>query len=309
MTESSQINYLIATVRGEDWKKDEYRLTIPSAMDDFNNENPQSVHLTLQDDKKPAYIRGRHSAKEGKTTDGYFKIYPGDRIQIAERWRSIFRKPLFQVAMEFYFEDDPHFRIYDFLDYALFRLPKLVEEEREIQQAKPVTAAAFGEFHESPDVIDVASNTQYSGQIIRIIPFDATHPLFPDQDASSNRTIDPEVLDAVVEQGRLPRCAADRLAIEWTVKKRGLLFSRERTETIYQDTNVPEVLIRLPEKGRFQITWQSTRGRVEKGGVDVLTYGHPPPDGTLIGDRWYGEYHSNPENSDELIVYLPYRAK
>lgn len=261
-SQDDAVRYRFAEVKGEDWESDEYRIKFPSIRSEFDIEGGDWIHLELHEEEEPWYLRGVKSAKKGTSTEGYLKIYPGDKtveFKLEKQWEDLFRKPLYQVAMEFYPKDEPHFRIYDAVDFAYKRIPVLREEGRDLDQVGPLAFPAIWKSLETQSgAIDLASLTPYSGQRVRIIPFDANHQIFQEKISGPiTHSLKPHRLlrqDGITSD-QIPRFQPKELTIEWDPSGR-----IPDPYPIFKTAATKELEIILPRKGCLSFSTMTQSG-------------------------------------------------
>lgn len=302
MIESRVINYRIPHVAGETRKSDEYRINIPSIIYELEPDNVDFVYLELRGtNDEPSYLYGVRSAKEGTSTQGYYNISNGE-LKIAERWESIFRKPLHQVAIEINI-DDNSFRIYDVLDFVLHRIPELKEQGYTLEQVDKIGTAAVWELIDSQkETIDFASHTPYPGQKFRLVPYDAQHRVFKEKTfrtVTDGFTPRPSIRQEVVDNDELPQFAPAELTIEWDPNGR----PGSESFPIYKGSSVKEIDVILPLKGYFSIQTRTQAG----GNGTWFEYAPKEADRhrQIVGGEWWGHCLENPEDTEHLTAYIP----
>jgi hypothetical protein len=278
------------------------RLKLPSIRSELGIEAKGYVYLEARSSDKPTYIRGVKSEKKGTPTEGYYKVSPDHRIEVGEWWRKKLPQPLKQVSFEFYTGEDPHFRIYEAIDYALYRVPKLKTQGYDFDQTGPAMLPIGGIVKDQTGSFNFASYSPYTGQKFRINPFNSEHQVFDRDDPTMS---DQQVFRRVVEEGSVPQVSADKITIAWDPA--GREYSENNWELeLLKENQVQELEVTLPEKGSFGIFGENTSSRITKIGGVELYYSLSTDEVSHIGGDWYGKYHSNPGDTVEYVIYLPY---
>lgn len=295
MTDAT-VKYRATKVRGEDWKSDQYRIRLPSIKSRLNIGEDDTLYLELKYNAEPQYIYGEQTEEEGTTAEGYYDVINKKWFTLPKRMRKPFSSPLHQVVIEFDLENSS-FRVYDHSDFAFYRMPELKEQGKELEQVKPVAGAAtiWELLRKGRDFVDIASRTLYGGQKFKMICFDVDHSTFPE--VHSDKEIDPEHVYKLFREGELPRCEVDNLSILWSPESKD-----DEGRKIYQNQDVDEARLKLPEKGIFSIWWKNTLETGDAGGRTDLKY-------SLLGSDWETQYCIDREDTDEIIVLIPCRSQ
>lgn len=303
MTEKKIVRYGIPNVRGDDWEgKEEYRIDLPEIMKDETLGDYEWVKIELKDDATPPYVHGVKTENKGTQMEGYYSIKDG-HLTIPKRWKDLFDKSVNYVGMEFYPEEKPSFRIYTFPDFALYRVPTHMDRGWELRQVKPAAIPAVWKSLETGSgPLDVASHSPYSGQRIRVIPFDANHQIF--QENISGPVTEAMKVRRLLKQdsfttNQIPRCQPDELTIEWDPSGR---ISKDQYP-IFSTQAAEEIEIIIPENGYFSFS-TSTQSGTESTWIEYNEGdgGRSLETSTIIG--WGG--HSIEQTEDGYLeLFVP----
>ena len=279
--------------RGTD-KVPDLRIYLPDRIGILGLGEADFVRLETRMTNGKQYIAGQKVKKE-EPSDSHYEIYTEGssrlRMTMPSKWRDDFiedkENDILVVEVN---PKENEFRIYKNEDYHQ-RLQELHDNSiyPRLRQKVIVPLAAFSRENES--------------QKFRIIPFNYEHEVFAkvanELDEVDNPA-DPAVLHEIIDRDRLPRCKSPKLTVYWDPKgKRHTDINRRKT--IFTDTGVNEVEIRLPAQGSFHVSANPD------GDETWVNYGkssgHAKEWELAEIGNWQGKYLR--EQEDHIALYVP----
>jgi len=308
MTGGPVVKRRTVDIQGENWNTREDRIRLPSSIAELGIGPGDVLHIELlkeeYENSTLTYIYGKKSEKLGTTTEGYYKVHGDGRITYPEWMKKFFSNPDEQFTLEINLGDDPHFRFYNSIDYDL-RMQELREQGYDIEGAPPIVLPLIWT-ESGADCLDVASQTQYSGQRFRLLPFNANDSVFGEE-SSSHQLYHQGVLKRVVETGSLPQTSAASLRIQWYPEGETENEEHGQSYILYEGTEIDELRVSFPERGVFKISWQNSVSKQSRGGWVMLSHGAALDDSEPISENWYGSHYSTQGDGGEITVYIPYK--
>lgn len=278
-------------------------------------------------DKTPKYIRigleeqGRHGRviKSGESPDSLSKEERKER-EVNDSWRTKKLEYSMNIPVEYIKHNDSsplhgyengdsvtlevdqenqEMRIYDPEDYR-YRDRELSEKGR-----KPVyKKLSFSGL--SLGLMNIYADLSGTGtKKFRIVPFNAQHSLFKDNEFDAERgQPDPDLFQKVAGKNRVPQYKAQTLKVYWDPDGMGYGI-HSRKKLVHNDILVEEAEITLPAEGSFEIVTETWYGEQKT----VLYHGEgfpnqEPWEPTDIGD-WTGKYIADNSREDCITVYAP----
>ena len=287
-----------------------YEIPLTEDIKSYDVSGGDPLHLSLENDEDPAHLRidfkhtGTRHNRKLKQKNGSFRVsFPKEFLR-SDAYNSPFSDLRNGDKVNVEYNSD-HLRVYTPEDYRK-RTSHLVEEGRTPEFKIPVGALLAGSaFADRPDgFTDVAAETQFEGQRVRIKPFEGLTELF--QEEASAEASQPIVTQKdfykVLEKGGLDSRQVDFLKVYWNpspVDPR----SPEKGKSILGGFGKETWELVLPKHGAFVFEAQFGGDTSET----FLTYcddvfkGLVEPD---IGNEWFGLY-VDVDREGVIEVYIP----
>ncbi|RKD95633.1 hypothetical protein ATJ93_2494 [Halopiger aswanensis] len=301
-----------------------YRVKLPSVFSALDLDPGDTIRLEWMEEGEQEYIRAVKTEEEGPPAEGYYKVHTDNYVEIPKRWNENFPEKFYQAAVEANLSGEPHFRIYDPLDYGLYRASELSDIGYRPQQAKKEEEDEkedAWELIESKDgVIDLASRTPFDGQKVRIVPVEPVFdPLIQEADGrwhGDNISVTSDDVVSVTEDHSIPPKNLDKLGVRWEqelsssedIEKLRTHSKNRKTALVFKGLKIETKDVILPKKGGFGI-WGAHSGRL---GYSWLAYtggelqDETLPKGNPINSEWGGKYFDASESDESCIkLYLP----
>lgn len=289
------------------------RITLPgNLIKDFGLEGGDTTKLELVDSAEPPYIRGIKE-ENGKTTEGYYTLSEDCRVSLPARMRDPFTKPYHQAAVEVNLIGEPHYRIYDLLDFIFNRLPEIRKQDYCPNQGDAVKVEDYSR------PINLASSTPYPGQKCKIVPvkpdFDPLIKEAKTEDRNKVLVTSDDIV-SVTKDYSFPSKNATELGVRWQPE----VTSSEETEKLQTDVVSSQPKVRftgldfeekeviIPKKGgvkfwikssqAFGNNWIVYTGDEFEG--DSVRYGN------MIDSEWGSKYFDVSKSDDSCFhLYFP----